>query len=101
MRGYFRREDLTNVVIDQAGWFYTGDLGSFDDDGFLFVTGRIKDLIVLTGGKKVYPEEVEQAAEDPFRQSKKKSCAELAQGARGGQAMNSGAFINILPSCST
>ncbi len=60
MRGYYRREDLTNVAIDQAGWFYTGDLGSFDDDGFLFVTGRIKDLIVLPGGKKVYPEEVEQ-----------------------------------------
>ncbi len=61
MLGYYNRDDLTAEVIDREGWFHTGDQGKFDRDGFLYVTGRIKDLIVLPGGKKVQPEEVEQA----------------------------------------
>ena len=60
MLGYYNRDELTAEVIDQDGWFHTGDLGKFDGEGFLYVTGRIKDLIVLPGGKKVQPEEVEQ-----------------------------------------
>lgn len=59
MRGYFRREDLTLEAMDTEGWLHTGDIGRFDRDGYLYVTGRIKDLIVLGGGKKVLPEEVE------------------------------------------
>ena len=59
MRGYFRREDLTGEAVDAEGWLHTGDIGRFDRDGYLYVTGRIKDLIVLGGGKKVLPEEVE------------------------------------------
>lgn len=60
MKGYYRRDDQTHEVIDEEGWFHTGDIGKLDEQGFLYITGRIKNLIVLGGGKKVFPEEVEQ-----------------------------------------
>lgn len=61
MIGYHGRDDLTNEVVDGDGWFHTGDLGHLDEDGFLYITGRIKNMIVLGGGKKIFPEEVEAA----------------------------------------
>ena len=59
MKGYYKRPDLTQEVI-REGWFHTGDIGYFDKEGFLFISGRMKNLIVLGAGKKVFPEEVEE-----------------------------------------
>jgi len=58
MKGYWNRPDATASVL-RDGWFYTGDLGYFDTHGNLFLTGRKKELIVLSNGKNIYPEEVE------------------------------------------
>jgi long-chain acyl-CoA synthetase len=58
MKGYWNRPDATASVL-RDGWFYTGDLGYFDSQGNLFLTGRKKEVIVLSNGKNIYPEEVE------------------------------------------
>lgn len=58
MKGYYNRPEETAEVI-QDGWLYTGDLGYFDKDGFLFITGRKKEIIILSNGKNVNPTEIE------------------------------------------
>ncbi len=58
MKGYWNRPDATAAVL-KDGWFHTGDLGYFDSEGHLFLTGRKKEVIVLSNGKNVYPEEIE------------------------------------------
>lgn len=58
MKGYFENEDATNAVMEE-GYFRTGDIGYQDKDGFIFITGRKKNVIILSNGKNVYPEELE------------------------------------------
>lgn len=59
MIGYYEDEEETKKVIDEDGYFNSGDIGYIDDDGFIFITGRSKNVIVTQNGKNIYPEEIE------------------------------------------
>jgi fatty-acyl-CoA synthase len=59
MRGYYKMEDRTAEVIDDEGWLHTGDLAVMDEDGYVRITGRAKDMIIR-GGENIYPREIEE-----------------------------------------
>jgi long-chain acyl-CoA synthetase len=59
MLGYYKDPEATDAVFDDEGYFHTGDYGRLDDDGWIFITGRLKNLIIFSNGKNVYPEEIE------------------------------------------
>lgn len=61
MMGYLNREDKTTEDMDEEGWMHSGDLGSMDDDGFLHITGRIKELIITAGGENIAPVPIEES----------------------------------------
>lgn len=59
MRGYYKLDELTRGVFDEEGFFKTGDMGRFDEDGHLYITGRIKEMLII-GGENVFPREIEE-----------------------------------------
>ena len=63
MKGYYKQEELTKEVIED-GWLHTGDIAEIDKKGQVYITGRIKNMIVLSGGKKVFPEEIEAVLDE-------------------------------------
>lgn len=59
MLGYYKDPEATKAAFDEEGFFRTGDYGKLDDEGWIYITGRVKNLIILSNGKNVYPEEIE------------------------------------------
>ena len=60
MKGYYRNAGATEEVLDIDGWLNTGDIGTVDDDGFIFLRGRNKNMILGPSGQNIYPEEIEE-----------------------------------------
>lgn len=96
MKGYYNRPDLTAEVIEPDGWLHTGDIAQIDKDGYVFITGRIKSMIVLNGGKKVFPEDIESVLEPSAKFAE--VCVFGAKRSGGQKDGTEDIFVAILPS---
>jgi long-chain acyl-CoA synthetase len=66
MVGYYKNEEATREIIDSQGWLHTGDLGIIDKEGFIYIKGRSKSMILGPNGQNIYPEELESAIDNKF-----------------------------------
>jgi len=66
MTGYYKNEEATKNLIDKEGWMHTGDLGLIDRDGFIYIKGRSKSMLLGSSGQNIYPEELESALNNKF-----------------------------------
>lgn len=66
MTGYYKNPEATREIIDEEGWLHTGDLGLIDKDGFIYIKGRSKSLILGSNGKNIYPEEIEASINNKY-----------------------------------
>ena len=66
MKGYYKADDLTAEVIDEDGWFHTGDIGNFEDGKYLKITDRKKEMFKMSGGKYIAPQMIENKLKESF-----------------------------------
>ena len=59
MLGYYKNEEATRQALDSEGWYHSGDLALMDSDGYVYIKGRIKNMLLGANGQNVYPEEIE------------------------------------------
>lgn len=82
MLGYYEDEEATAAAFNNEGYFRTGDYGYLDEEGYLYITGRKKNIIILSNGKNVYPEEIEESL---YKCELIKECVVLARGQEGAE----------------
>jgi len=81
MMGYYNNEEATAEVLTEDGWFRTGDIGTVDKKGYIYITGRLKNVIIASNGKNIYPEELEDYL---YRISSIKECVVIGRDSEEG-----------------
>ncbi len=96
MKGYYNKPDLTANAIDKEGWFRTGDIGKIDNKGYLYIIGRLKNIIELSSGDKVQPEEVEAVLS---KSSKIKEVCVIGNPVKSGKRKGTEDIIAVVVPC--